>query len=382
MEPSSAARGRWALNAIPQLDLKRASARIEAELAERWRGLLERTAFVGGDEVARFEQAFAAFLETPEAVGVANGTDALVLALRALDLEPGDEVIVPAFTFIATAAAVRWVGGVPVFADVEPGTLNLDVTSAASRVGPRTVGLVGVHLYGRPCALDAAQALCKRHGLWLLEDAAQAHGARWRGRRVGSFGCLATWSFYPSKNLGCFGDGGALTGVPALLARARRLANHGRIAHYEHAEVGTNSRLDALQAAVLSCRLERLEADNARRRQLADRYRTSLAGLGDLRLLADPAEAESVYHQLTVLTGNRDALKGFLAKRGIGTAVHYPLPLHRQPAFRDAPAESLPVAERAAAEVLCLPMFPELTDDEVDRVCQAISEYFAGSASA
>ncbi|MGH9464402.1 MAG: DegT/DnrJ/EryC1/StrS family aminotransferase, partial [Thermoanaerobaculia bacterium] len=230
------------MSAIPQLDLARALARFETELAERWRRLLERTAFVGGDEVAEFERSFAAFLEVPESVGVANGTDALVLALRALDLAPGDEVIVPAFTFIATAVAVRLAGGAPVFADVEPATLNLDATSAATKVGPRTVGILPVHLYGRPCDLDALAALAERHGLWMIEDAAQAHGARWHGRRVGSFGRLATWSFYPSKNLGCFGDGGAVTGEPALLARLRRLANHGRTAHYEHAEVGTNSR--------------------------------------------------------------------------------------------------------------------------------------------
>jgi dTDP-3-amino-3,4,6-trideoxy-alpha-D-glucose transaminase len=371
------------MSAIPQLDLSRAAARIEAELAQRWRRLLARTAFVGGDEVAEFERAFATFLELPEALGVANGTDALVLALRALDLAPGDEVIVPAFTFIATAAAVRLTGGTPVFADVEPVALNLDVASAATKVGPRTVGIIPVHLYGRPCDLDAVAALAERHHLWTIEDAAQAHGARWRGRRVGGFGRLATWSFYPSKNLGCFGDGGALTGEPALLARARLLANHGRTAHYEHAEVGTNSRLDALQAAVLNCRLARLEADNARRRQIAGRYRAALTGLEDLRLLDDAPHAEPVYHQLTVLTSRRDALKGFLAERGIGTAVHYPLPLHRQLAFRDAAApDELPVAERAAREVLCLPMFPELTDGEVDRVCAAVHEFFGGSALA
>ncbi len=370
------------MSAIPQLDLSRAAARIEPELAERWRRLMERTAFIGGEEVARFEQGFAAFLERPEAVAVANGTDALVLALRALDLEPGDEVIVPAFTFIATAAAVRLAGGRPVFADVEPATLNLDPASAETKVGPRTVGILPVHLYGRPCDLDAVAALCDRRGLWMIEDAAQAHGARWRGRRVGSFGRLATWSFYPSKNLGAFGDGGAVCGEAATLARVRLLANHGRTAHYEHAAVGTNSRLDALQAAVLNSRLPLLEGDNARRRELAARYHGALAGLGDLRRLEDAPEVEPVYHQLTVLSERRDALKGFLAERGIGTAVHYPLPLHRQPAFRDAAGEPLPVSERAAREVLCLPMFPELADREVDCVCAAIREFFGGPASA
>ncbi len=365
------------MTAIPQLDLGRAARRIEVELDRRWRALLGRTAFIGGEEVASFERAFAAFLEVPEAVGVANGTDALVLALRALDLEPGDEVLVPAFTFIATAAAVRMLGGHPVFADVEPSTLNLDLASAAARLGPRTVGIIGVHLYGRPCDVEGAASLAARHGLWLLEDAAQAHGARRRGRRVGTFGRIATWSFYPSKNLGCFGDGGAVTGEPALLERLRRLANHGRTAHYEHSEVGTNSRLDALQAAVLNCRLPLLEEDNARRRVLAARYRERLAGVGDLRLLSDAPDDEPVYHQFTALTARREALRSFLGERGIGAAVHYPLPLHRQPAFAAAAGESFPVAERAAAEVLCLPMFPELEDGEVDRVCEAVAEFFA-----
>jgi dTDP-3-amino-3,4,6-trideoxy-alpha-D-glucose transaminase len=368
------------MSRIPQLDLRRAVVRIEGELEARWRGLLARTAFVGGEEVAAFERAFAAFLETPEAVGVANGTDALVLALRALDLAPGDEVIVPSFTFIATAAAVRMAGGAPVFADVEEATLNLDPTSAAARATARTVGVIGVHLYGRPCDLDALAELCARRGLWLVEDAAQAHGARSRGARVGGRGRLATWSFYPSKNLGCFGDGGAVTGEPALLARVRLLANHGRTAHYEHAEVGTNSRLDALQAAVLACRLEQLEDDNARRRAIAGRYDRELAGVGDLRLPADGGDCEPVYHQYTVRSARRDALRAFLAERGIGTAVHYPLPLHLQPAFRGAAAEGeLPVAERAAREVLCLPMFPELADSEVDEVCEAIREFFTAA---
>ncbi len=363
---------------MPQFDLGRAVARIEGEVRERWQRLLAKTSFVGGDEVSAFERAFAAYLEAPEAVGVANGTDALVLALRALDLAPGDEVIVPAFTFIATAAAVRLAGGRPVFADVEEATLNLDARSAGGLVGARTAGVIGVHLYGRPCDLAALGDLCSCRGLWLLEDAAQAHGARWQGARVGRFGRLATWSFYPSKNLGCFGDGGAVTGDPQLLERLRRLANHGRIAHYEHGEVGTNSRLDALQAAVLACRLARLDEDNARRREIAAAYRAALGGVGDLRLLAEAPGVEPVHHQFTVLTGRRDELRSFLAERGIGTAIHYPLPLHLQPAFRgETGGLGLPVAERAAREVLCLPMFPELTDGEVERVCAGVREFFA-----
>lgn len=365
---------------VPYFDLARAARRIAPELEERWAAVMERTAFVGGPEVTAFEEAFAAYLETPACVGVANGTDALVLALRAVDLEPGDEVIVPAFTFVATASAVCLAGGRPVFADVEPETLNLDIVDAGRRVTERTVGVVGVHLYGRPFDVEGAQALCRRHGLWLMEDAAQAHGARFAGRRVGSFGRLATWSFYPSKNLGCFGDGGAVTGGDAdLLARVRRLANHGRAEHYHHVEVGTNSRLDALQAAVLNCRLPRLEEDNQRRREIACHYHGGLADLPGLELLSDPEGVLSVYHQMTVrVPARRDALRAFLGERGVGTGVHYPEALHLQPALEPASGDppSLPVAEAAGGDVLCLPMFPELEDREVDEVIAAIRAFW------
>jgi dTDP-4-amino-4,6-dideoxygalactose transaminase len=365
---------------VPVFDLARALARIDEALAKRWRRLLDGTAFVGGEEVAQFERAFGDYLQVTGCVGVANGTDALVLALRALDLRPDDEVIVPAFSFIASATAVILAGGRPVFADVEPDTLNLDFDDAAHRVGDRTVGLIGVHLYGRPFDLAAARALCERHGLWLLEDAAQAHGARWEGRPVGGFGSLATWSFYPSKNLGCFGDGGAVTGDDSdRLNRVRRLANHGREGHYHHLEVGTNSRLDGLQAAVLNCRLIHLESDNQRRRQIAAHYRQELEGAGDLVLLRDPEHAEPVYHQMTVRTAQRDALKEHLAAMGIGTAIHYPEALHRQPAFEQLGLgrREHPEASAAARQVLCLPMFPEITEQEVAQVCSGVRSFFA-----
>jgi dTDP-4-amino-4,6-dideoxygalactose transaminase len=329
--------------------------------------------------VREFEERFAAFLEVPACASVANGTDALVLALRALGLRPGDEVLVPAFSFFATASSVILLGGRPVFCDVEPETLNLDPRDAAARVTPRTVGAIGVHLYGRPFDVEAVTELCERHGLWLLEDAAQAQGARLDGRRVGGLGALASWSFYPTKNLACFGDGGAVTGRDRdLVERVRRLANHGQTSRYHHVEVGTNSRLDSLQAAVLNCRLPLLDADNARRRELACRYHGGLAGVGDLRLLQDPPGAVSVYHQLTVRTARRDELARHLSVRGVGSSVHYPSPLHRQPALDGLipdPGE-LPVATAAAREVLCLPMYAELTDREVDAVCAAARSFF------
>lgn len=367
---------------IPAFDLKRAAARVAEPLAERWAGQVGEAAFVGGPEVARFEETFAAYLEAGGCVGVANGTDALVVALRALDLEPGDEVIVPAFSFFATASAVALAGGVPVFADVEPDTLNLDLSDAAARVTPRTVGVIGVHLFGRPMDVEGAATLCRRRGLWWIEDAAQAHGARVGERRVGTFGDLACWSFYPTKNLGAFGDAGAVTGDdPALLDRVRRIANHGRTEHYLHGELGTNSRLDALQAAVLNLRLPSLDAANGRRREIAGRYRAALEGAAarsEVEILRDPEGTEPVYHQFTLLADRRDALREHLGAGGIGSAVFYPVPLHRQPALeRFAPRElELPVAERAALRALSLPLFPELEDHEVERVAAAAEGFF------
>ena len=385
---------------VPYLDLARGQKRIAAPLQARWQKILDQSAFVLGPEVKELERRFAALAGVPECVAVANGTDALVLALRALGAGPGDEVIVPDFTFFATAEAVLLAGAEPVFADVEAATLNLDPADAAARVTPRTVGILGVHLYGRPFDADALASLCERRGLWLVEDAAQAHGAAWQGRPVGGLGDLATWSFYPTKNLGCYGDGGAVTGNDvALLAKVRRIANHGQTSRYRHAEVGVNSRLDSLQAAVLNCRLDLLEDDNARRRELACRYHGGLAGVGDLALLADPPGSRCVYHQLTVRTAHRDALMRHLADNGIGSSVHYPTPLHLQPAMLErarhtaqgagggtadagdalaAPGRSdLPVATAAAAQVLCLPMFPELEDEEVAAVCESVRQFFA-----
>jgi dTDP-4-amino-4,6-dideoxygalactose transaminase len=364
---------------VPYLDLSRARARIAAPLQERWQRIVDANAFVLGPEVKEFERAFADFLGAPETVAVANGTDALVIALRALDLGPGDEVIVPAFSFFATAEAVILAGGVPVFADIEAATFNLDPDDAAARVTDRTVGAIGVHLYGRP--FDAARLgeLCRRRGLWLVEDAAQAQGARFAGRRVGTLGDLAGWSFYPTKNLGGFGDGGAVSGTDReRLARVRRIANHGQSERYTHVEIGTNSRLDSLQAAVLNLRLALLDADNARRRELAARYAAGLEGVGDLRLPVDRADDECVVHQLTVATARRDELADFLRAKGIGSSVHYPSALHRQAAMAPllpTPPE-LPAAERAAREVLCLPMFAELEPTEVDEVVAAVRAFY------
>jgi len=366
---------------VPILDLGRVRQRIAPQLDERWRRILDQTSFVLGPEVKEFESAFAAYLGVEACVGLANGTDALILGLRALGLQPGDEVIVPAFSFFATAEAVALLGGKVVFADVDPETLNLDPADAAARVTERTVGIIGVHLYGRPFDVDALLGLCRQRGLWLLEDAAQAHGAEWKGTRVGGFGQLAAWSFYPTKNLGCFGDGGAVTGNDrALVQHVFSLGNHGQTVRYTHHEIGTNSRLDSLQAAVLNCRLALLDEDNARRGEIACRYHGALAGVGDLRLIPEPSGVRSVYHQFTVRSGRRDELAAHLKERGIASAIHYPSPLHHQPAMKglvEVRDGDLPVSTAAAREVLCLPVFPELTNGEVEAVSGAVREFFA-----
>jgi dTDP-3-amino-3,4,6-trideoxy-alpha-D-glucose transaminase len=365
--------------AIPYLDLSRARRAIEPELFERWRSIAEANAFILGPEVKQLEAGFAAFLGAAAVVAVGNGTDALVVALRALGLEPGDEVLVPAFSFFATAEAVVWAGGRPVFCDIDPETFNLDPAELERRATPRTRGVVGVHLYGRALDADAVSEVCRARGWWWLEDAAQAHGARYRGRRVGTLGDLAAWSFYPTKNLGAFGDGGAVSGMDRdRMQRVFRVANHGQTSRYHHVEIGTNSRLDSLQAAVLNLRLARLDADNAQRRKLAAIYHEGLAGVGDLRFPRDRPEDEPVFHQMTIATARRDELQKFLAERGVGSSVHYPSPLHRQPALAallpDPP--ELPHAERAAREVLCLPMFAELEPDEARGAVEAVRAFY------
>lgn len=365
---------------VPAFNLSRAAETLADEIGARWRSLATRAAFIGGSEVEAFETAFSEYLGSAGTVGVANGTDSLVVAMRALELAPGDEVIVPAFTFIATASAVALAGGVPVFADVLPDTLNLDPREVEALITPRTVGVIGVHLFGRPFDVETIGALCAEHGLWLIEDAAQAQGAAAAGAKVGNFGRLTSWSFYPTKNLGAFGDAGAVSGNDLeLLARVRRIANHGRAEHYFHSELGVNSRLDALQAAVLNVRLPRLEEANRRRREIACRYHGFLSEVAEVELPVDRPGTTSVYHQYTLLTDRRDELKAHLAEHGIGCGVYYPLGLHQQPALavhREGRERPLPVTEQACRRALSLPMFPELSDDEVAAVGAALGSFF------
>lgn len=367
---------------IPFGDLKRTYARFRPEIDAALAEVLAGGWFILGERLAEFERAFAAYCEAEHAVGLGNGTDAIALALRACGVGPGDEVITSPLSAAFTALAVSQIGARPVFADVDPRCLTLDPARVEAALTPRTRAILPVHLYGRPADLDPLLAIARRHGLALVEDAAQAHGARYRGRRVGSLGDAAAFSFYPSKNLGAFGDGGAVTTRdPAIAERLRRLRNGGQSSRYRHETLGVNSRLDEVQAAILGLRLRHLDADNARRRAIAARYDAALAGAPGLRPPPLAPERESVYHLYVLQSPERAALAAQLAAAGIETAIHYPCPIHRQPAYAHLPAADCPVAERACAEVLSLPIYPELSDAEVERVAGALEAVVGDSAA-
>jgi dTDP-4-amino-4,6-dideoxygalactose transaminase len=365
----------------PFVDLGAQHREIAADLAPELERLFASGAFIGGEAVRRFEAAFAAYCGRPHCVGVANGTDALRLALAALGVGPGHEVITAANSFVATAEAIGHCGARPVLVDVDPDTLLLDPRALDRARTARTRAVVPVHLYGRLADVDAIGAWCARHGLALVEDAAQAHGARRRGRPAGSFGDAAGFSFYPAKNLGAAGDAGAVvTARQDVADRVRRLADHGQSERYHHEVEGVNSRLDAIQAAVLSAKLARLDGWNARRRALAAVYRARLAKLEGLALSGAPGdEAEHVHHLLVVRVRERDRVRAALAGRGIDTGLHYPVPIHRQPAYRHLGygEGAFPVSEAAAREVLSLPIYPHMTDDAVHRVCDALEAVLA-----
>jgi dTDP-4-amino-4,6-dideoxygalactose transaminase len=362
---------------LPLVDLRRQYASLEREISDAVLRVCASGAFVGGEEVAHFEEEFAEFVTVKFCVGVANGTDALHLALRANGIGAGDEVIVPVNSFIATGEAVTMAGATPVFVDVDPATLQLDPQAAANACSPRTACIVPVHLFGHPCDIGEVIGLAERRGLLVIEDAAQAHGASWRRQRVGSFGAASAFSFYPGKNLGAAGDGGAVvTNDADVAARVRRLANHGRGAtEYVHEVEGFNSRLDALQAAVLRVKLRRLDKWNGRRREIAAGYTQSLAGT-EIRPVTESTEGLSVYHLYVVRCQDRASLRKGLASVGVATGVHYPVPLHLQPAYArfGHTRGEFPCAELAADQIVSLPIFPEMTKADIDRVTSYLRE--------
>ncbi len=369
---------------VPLLDLVAQYRSIADEVVPAVMRVIERQTFIMGPEVAELERALAELCHARHAIACASGTDALLLPLKALDLSPGDEVIAPAFTFFATAGAIHNAGGTPVFADIDPGTYNADPAAIEAAITPRTRGIVVVHLFGQMAAMERVMAIAGRHGLAVIEDAAQSIGARRRigdeWRVAGELGRAGTLSFFPSKNLGAWGDGGMmLTQDDALAARLGKLRLHGGAKQYHHEEVGFNSRLDTLQAAVLLAKLPHLAGWSAARRERAARYDQLLAPIhGICTPKVDPAN-EHIFHQYTVRAERRDALLRHLRARGIGCAVYYPLGLHLQPCFADLGYRpgALPETEAASREVLSLPIYPELAPAAQDAVVAAIREFYA-----
>jgi dTDP-4-amino-4,6-dideoxygalactose transaminase len=363
------------MSKIPLVDLRAQYDSIKPEIDAAIQSVIDATAFVGGPDVRAFEQEFAAFCEVPYAVGCANGTDALHVVLRGLGVGPGDEVITVPNTFIATAEAISMAGATPVFVDVREDTSLMDPARVAAAITPRTKAVMPVHLYGQPADLDAIAKAAP--GLPIVEDSAQAHGARLRGRRAGSIGDAGTFSFYPGKNLGAYGDGGAMTFRDAALAkRCAMLRDHGRTDKYLHELAGYNSRLDTIQAAILRVKLARLEAWNAARRMIAGRYLERLAGVPGLQLPHVPDGVEPVWHLFVVHHERREQLRERMTAAGIGVGIHYPVPLHLQPAYAHLGYRegSFPVAEKLAARCLSLPIYAELADGDVERVVRALRE--------
>jgi dTDP-4-amino-4,6-dideoxygalactose transaminase len=368
------------LSVIPQTDPRAGYLELRAEIDAALARALESGSYILGPQVEAFEAEFAAFLGVGHATGLASGTDALALGLKALGVQPGRGVVTVSHTAVATVAAVELAGAVPILVDVDPASFTMDpadLEAVLARPPVPVAAVVPVHLYGQPAAMPQIVGIAARHGVPVLEDACQAHGAMLDGRRAGAWGAAAAFSFYPTKNLGALGDGGALaTDDPDLAERARELRQYGWRRRYISETAGMNSRLDELQAAILRVKLARLEAHNARRRAIAARYREGLAGL-PLTLPAERDGALHVWHQYVIRLQDRERVRAALAERGIGAAVHYPEPVHLQPAYRGRlplGPSGLAATEALAGEILSLPMYPQLTDADVDRVIEGLRE--------
>lgn len=364
---------------VPFLDVGASYRELQEELDDVIGAVLTGGWYVLGEQLAAFEREWAAYCGVAHAVGVSNGLDALKLTLVALGVGPGDEVVVPSHTFVATWLSVTQTGARPVPVEPDEATGNMAPSAIADAITPRTKAIVPVHLYGQPADMSRIMEVADGGGLVVVEDAAQAHGARYRGRRVGGLSRAAAWSFYPGKNLGAFGDGGAVTTNDDELAdRLRLLRNYGSVEKYRHEVAGFNHRLDELQAAVLRVKLRHLDDWNARRGRIAERYLASLDG-DVLRPPDVPVWAEPVWHLFVVRTAQREDLREHLARQGVETGIHYPVPPHRQPAYRsDGRIAGQPIAERLADEVLSLPIGPHLRMEDVDRVVEAVNSFRRG----
>jgi dTDP-4-amino-4,6-dideoxygalactose transaminase len=361
---------------VPYFDLKAQYGLLRDEILEALDRVSQNATFILGEEVERFEQAFAKYCEVKHCVALNSGTSALHLALLTAGIGTGDEVITTANTFIATAEAIAYTGATPVFVDIDPATANIDPERIEAAITKRTRAIIPVHLYGRPADMDSIMEIAERHRLLVIEDACQAHGARDAGRRVGGFGRAGAFSFYPGKNLGAYGEGGALTTNDAdVAALARSLRSHGESTRYMHKYVGYNYRMDGFQAAVLNVKLKYLEQWTSRRQAFAALYRRLLQD-ANLRLLEDPADAECVYHLFVAYVENRDKVRAELEKLGVQTAVHYPKPVHLQEAFSylEQTPGSLLFTERACEQVLGMPLFPEMTEEQVSYAAHCLSE--------
>jgi dTDP-4-amino-4,6-dideoxygalactose transaminase len=362
---------------VPFVDLGAQYASIGKEVNAAMGEVLRRGDFILGREVDLFEQEFADYCEAPFAVGVDSGMSALALILRGFDIGPEDEVITSANTFIATALTISMTGARPVLVDIDPESLTLDLERLERSITPRTKAIMPVDLYGHPEDMDAINEIAARHGLIVIEDACQAHGARYKGRRAGALGHAAAFSFYPAKNLGAYGDGGmVVTADPELVRRLQLLRNYGQSQKYHHDIQGYNHRLDTIQAAALRVKLRYLDGWNEARRLHAERYGSLLAGSGVVLPPVMP-EVEPVWHLYIIRTRQRDELRNYLSERGISTGVHYPVPIHLQPAYADLGyrAGDFPASELAAEQMLSLPMYAELTDEQIDYVVDAIRSF-------
>lgn len=366
---------------VPYFDLKAQYGLLRDEITAALDRVCRNASFILGEEVERFEQAFAEFCEVKHCVALNSGTSALHLALISAGIGAGDEVITTANTFIATAEAIIYTGASPVFVDIDPSTANIAPEAIEAAVSKKTRAIIPVHLYGRPADMDAIMETAERHRLLVIEDACQAHGARYGGKRVGGFGHAAAFSFYPPKNLGAYGEGGALTTNNDEVAKlARSLRTHGESTRYFHKYVGYNYRMDGFQAAVLNVKMKYLDQWTAKRQACADVYRRLLQD-ANLRVPEDPADADCVYHLFVAYVENRDQVRSELEKMGVQTAVHYPVPIHLQEAYVHLGHRrgSLPLTERACEQVLSLPLFPEMTEEQVAYAAHCLAEITAKS---
>lgn len=365
---------------VPFVSFRPLEKELDGELRAAFERVYRRSWYIGGEEDAAFEAAFAAWCGTKHCIGAGNGLDALMLILKALGIGPGDEVIVPSNTYIATALAVTYTGATPVLAEPDPETFNLDPGRIEAALTPRTKALMPVHLYGQACDMDRIMDTANRHGLPVIEDCAQAHGATWRGKRAGSFGIAAGFSFYPGKNLGALGDAGAaVTDDAALAEKIRAIGNYGSDVKYHHVYKGHNSRLDELQAAFLLAKLPHMDRINANRRETARRYLAEIRH-PEIRLPSVRPEAEPVWHIFAIRCDRREALEKHLAERGIGTGRHYPIPIHRQECYREMGLGegALPIAEEISRTELSLPMYYGMTEAEITAVIEAVNRFPSG----